>query len=346
MQTKRFIITGDEKHDRAIYEEAAALIRAGELVAFPTETVYGLGANALDGEAVKKIYVAKGRPSWNPLITHVSSREMLNTLVRSYPKDFETLAAKFMPGPLTFLLPKTDIVPKEVSAGLDSTTVRMPNHPVALKLIAAAGVPIAAPSANRSGRTSPTTAVHVLEDLDGRIAAVIDGGTCAVGVESTVIDIMQEPPLILRPGGVTKEEIEAVLGRPVSVFKKSAEGTDDKGLPSPGMTLRHYAPNAKLINTGDTAESLFSELETQLTAGHKVGILLPSDWKLPAKQGSSKNVVIYDYGSWTDWQTMAQRVFDGLRWLDKQGVNVIIGPLPPEQGLGLALRDRLIRAAK
>lgn len=346
MQTKRLTITGDETHDQAVYEEAAALIRAGELVAFPTETVYGLGANALDGEAVKKIYIAKGRPSWNPLITHVSSRDMLNTLVRSYPKDFEILAAKFMPGPLTFLLPKTDIVPKEVSAGLNATTVRMPNHPVALKLIATAGVPIAAPSANRSGRTSPTTADHVLEDLDGRIAAVIDGGRCGVGVESTVIDIMQEPPLILRPGGVTKEEIEAVLGRAVNVFKKSAEGTDDKGLPSPGMMLRHYAPNAKLINTGDTAEQLFAELAMQLSVGNKVGVLLPSDWPLPAAQKGNKAITVYDYGSWADWQTMAQRVFDGLRWLDKQGVNVIIGPLPPEQGLGLALRDRLIRAAK
>ncbi len=346
MQTKRFKITGDKQHDDAVYAEAAALIRAGELVAFPTETVYGLGANALDGEAVKKIYIAKGRPSWNPLITHVSSRDMLNTLVRSYPKDFEALAAKFMPGPLTFLLPKTDIVPDEVSAGLDATTVRMPKHPVALKLIETAGVPIAAPSANRSGRTSPTTAAHVLEDLDGRIAAVIDGGTCEVGVESTVIDIMQEPPLILRPGGVTKEEIEAVLGRPVNVFKKSAEGTAEKGLPSPGMLLRHYAPNAKLINTGDTAEQLFAELSAQVAAGHKVGILLPSDWVLPAKQKGSAKLVVYDYGSWADWQTMAQRVFDGLRMLDKQGVNVIIGPLPPEQGLGLALRDRLMRAAK
>jgi len=346
MQTKRFTITGDEAHDTAVYEQAAALIRAGELVAFPTETVYGLGANALDSEAVKKIYVAKGRPSWNPLISHVSSREMLTTLVRSFPKDFDLLAKHFVPGPLTFLLPKTDIVPDEVSAGLDATTVRMPKHPVALRLIETAGVPIAAPSANRSGRTSPTTADHVLEDLDGRIAAVIDGGSSDVGVESTVIDIMQEPPMILRPGGVTKEEIEAVLGRPVTVFKASAEGTAKKGLPSPGMTLRHYAPNAQLINTGDTAEALFAELAKHVEAGKRVGVLLPSDWQLPAGLTMSNMITVFDYGAWADWGTMARRVFEGLRWLDKQGVQVILGPLPPEQGLGLALRDRLVRAAK
>ncbi len=346
MQTKRFTITGDEAHDQAVYTEAAALIRAGELVAFPTETVYGLGANALDPEAVKKIYAAKGRPSWNPLISHVSSRAMLRTLVRSFPKDFDVLAKHFMPGPLTFLLPKTDIVPDEVSAGLDATTVRMPKHPVALRLIETAGVPIAAPSANRSGRTSPTTADHVLEDLDGRIAAVIDGGSSDVGVESTVIDIMQDPHMILRPGGVTKEEIEAVLGRSVTVFKAAAEGTTKKGLPSPGMTLRHYAPNAQLINTGDTEDALMIELAKQVATGKPVGILLPSDWKLPSKYATSKAVIVFDYGSWADWGTMARRVFDGLRTLDKQGVQVILGPLPPEQGLGLALRDRLLRAAK
>ena len=346
MQTKLFTMTGDAAKDTALLQEAAALIRAGELVAFPTETVYGLGANALDAAAVKKIFTAKGRPSWNPLITHVSSRAMLATLVRSYPADFEKLAARFMPGPLTFLLPKTAIVPAEVSAGLDAIGVRMPKHSVALAFIEACGVPIAAPSANRSGRTSPTTAAHVLEDLDGRIAAVIDGGASQVGVESTVLDLTQQPPMILRPGGVTKEEIESVLGYEVAVFKKSAEGTTEKGLPSPGMTLRHYAPNAKLINTGDTAEALMQELQRGLAAGRRVGVLLPSDWTLPAEYRDSGNVVVYDYGAWSDWATMAQRVFHGLRWLDKQNVDLIVGPLPPEEGMGLALRDRLLRAAK
>lgn len=346
MNTKVFTITGDAAHDQAVYEEAGALIRAGELVAFPTETVYGLGANALSAAAVKKIFEAKGRPSWNPLITHVSSREMMAKLVSSYPAQFEILAAKFMPGPLTFLLPKTELVPPEVSAGRDAVGIRMPNHPVALKLIETAGVPIAAPSANRSGRTSPTTAAHVLEDLDGRIAAVIDGGTCMVGVESTVIDLTQQPPMILRPGGVTKEEIEQALGITVPVFKSAAEGTDKKGLPSPGMTLRHYAPKAKLINTGETQQEFIQQLAAVQKEGKRIGLLLPSDWRLPAAFASNPDIIVFDYGSWTDWQTMAQRVFEGLRWLDKQGVEIILGPLPPEQGLGMAVRDRLMRAAK
>lgn len=346
MKTIVFHMTGDPKEDRDILTQAAAIIRRGDLVAFPTETVYGLGANALDGKAVKKIYEAKGRPAWNPLIVHVSSREMLADLVTSYPKDFELLAAKFMPGPLTFLLPKSDNIPAEVSAGKETVAVRMPNHPVALALIELAGVPIAAPSANRSGRTSPTSAEHVLEDLDGRIAAVIDGGTCDVGVESTVLDLTQDPAMILRPGGVSKEEIEAVLKKHVAVFKGAQEGTETTSLPSPGMTLRHYAPQAKVYNTGATLSDLLRELDKQLVYKEKIGILLPSDWLLPPKYSGNLDLVIYDYGVWSDWSTMAKRVFHGLRWLDQQGVKVILGPLPPEKGLGLAVRDRLLRAAK
>lgn len=345
METKVFTITDDVEKNLAIYKETGALIRAGELVAFPTETVYGLGANALDAAAVRKIFEAKGRPSWNPLITHVSSRKMMDTVVRSYPKEFETLADKFMPGPLTFLLPKTDIVPDAVSAGRDTVGIRMPKHPVALGLIETAGVPIAAPSANRSGRTSPTTAAHVLEDLDGRIAAVIDAGCCEVGVESTVLDLMQEPPMILRPGGITKEQIEAVLGRPVALFTSAAEGHDHLGLPSPGMTLRHYAPKAKLMNVLD-ADELFVVSRAAITEGKRVGLLLPTNWELPPDLKGHSSLKVFDFGLWTDWPTMAKRAFEGLRWLDKQSVDIIVGPLPPQQGLGLALRDRLIRAAK
>ncbi|MBI4122212.1 MAG: threonylcarbamoyl-AMP synthase [Parcubacteria group bacterium] len=345
MNTLVFKITGDPKADRDILVQAAAMIKRGDVVAFPTETVYGLGANALDGNAVKKIYQAKGRPSWNPLIVHVSSRDMLDQLVTSYPADFELLAAKFMPGPLTFLLPKSGRVPAEVTS-TPTVAVRMPNNQIALELIALAGVPIAAPSANRSGRTSPTSAEHVKDDLDGLISAIIDAGPCDVGVESTVLDLTGETPTILRPGGISKEAIEAVLKKRINVFKAAAEGTEEKGLPSPGMTERHYAPQAKLYNTGETMNDLIKQLDRQLQLGDKVGILLPSDWILPPKYSGNTNIVIYDYGQWADWPTMAKRVFHGLRWLDQQGVHVILGPLPPEKGLGLAVRDRLLRAAK
>lgn len=335
-------MTGDEQNDEAAINKAADIIRAGGTVAFPTETVYGLGANALDGASVKKIYTAKGRPSWNPLIVHVSSRAMLDQIVTAYPEGFEKLAEKFMPGPLTFLLPKSAIIPDEVSAGRGDVAVRMPKHDIALRLIAAAGVPIAAPSANRSGKTSPTTAQHVLEDLDGHIDAILDGGPCAVGVESTVINVLIDPPMILRPGGVSREVIEQVLGRPVAVFEKSAEGVEDKALPSPGMMLRHYAPNANLINIEGDKEVFFSAAAQAVEEGQHVGLLLPSDWPLP----DDLIVESFDVGAWGDWETMAQRVFTGLRALDGQQVEVIFAPLPPKQGLGLAIRDRLLRAAK
>ena len=346
METTIFRLTGDPKDDRDMLAQAAAMIKRGDTVAFPTETVYGLGANALDGKAVKKIFEAKGRPSWNPLIVHVSSREMLNELVTAYPSGFEELAAKFMPGPLTFLLPKSDKIPQEVSAGKESVAVRMHNHTNALKLIEMAGVPIAAPSANRSGRTSPTSAEHVIDDLNGLISAVVDGGSCEVGLESTVLDLSQDPPMILRPGGVSKEQIESVLKKEVKIFKSSAEGAEGEGLPSPGMTSRHYAPLAKLYTTGENLPLVLRELDKQLALKMKVGVLLPTNWILPPKYSGNTNIVVYDYGEWADWATMAQRVFHGLRWLDKQGVDVILGPLPPEKGLGLALRDRLLRASK
>lgn len=338
-------MTGNAKQDEAALKEAAAMIRAGEVVAFPTETVYGLGANAFDGAAVRKIYQAKGRPSWNPLITHVSSKEMMDPLVLSYPSGFDKLAQAFMPGPLTILAKKTRLIAEEVRPGVDTVALRMPKHDIALKFISACGVPVAAPSANRSGHTSPTTAQHVLDDLDGRIAAVIDGGPCEVGVESTVIDLTQDPPMILRPGGITKEQIESVLGREVAVFTSAAEGSEGKGLLSPGMLSRHYAPNTKLINLGETPAELWPIVRELVSQGKKVGVLLPSDWSWP-EDISAERVIAYDYGKWGDWAAMAQRVFNALRWLDKQGIDVMVGPLPPARGVGLALRDRLIRAAK
>jgi L-threonylcarbamoyladenylate synthase len=258
-------------------ERAAEILRAGGLVAFPTETVYGLGANALDTTGVKKIFTAKRRPLWDPLIVHVSSREMLESVVARLPVKFADLFAAFMPGPLTLVLPKNAMVPDVVTAGRDTVAVRFPAHPVAQRLIEASRVPIAAPSANRFQHVSPTTAEHVLADLDGRIEAVLDAGPCSIGVESTVLDLTAEPR-ILRQGAVTAEQLKRLLGE-VAVIN-AVSRPPEKGLPSPGMMPRHYAPQTRLM-LSDGRESALAELVQQLSQ-QKVGVLLPTGWHTAA----------------------------------------------------------------
>lgn len=219
---------------------AAELLRSGEVVGFPTETVYGLGACIFNGQAVQKIYEAKGRPQDNPLIAHLASLEDVSRIARDIPDEFYTLANVFFPGALTVILKRNVNVPSVVSAGLDTIAVRMPAHDIALRIIAAAGEPLVAPSANRSGKPSPTTAGHVLDDLNGRIAAVVDGGQCRVGIESTIVDILGDAPMIVRPGSITREEIEGVLGKSVAVYS----GNESAAPIAPGMKYRHYAPQA------------------------------------------------------------------------------------------------------
>jgi L-threonylcarbamoyladenylate synthase len=312
--------------------EASAIITRGGLVAFPTETVYGLGANALDRDAVLKIFEAKQRPAWDPIIVHASNLDMLRSLVRTWPEKAEALAAKFMPGPLTLLLPKRDIIPNECTAGREKVGVRIPANPVALALISAAGTPIAAPSANRFGSTSPTTAAHVLRDLDGRIDAVLDGGECSVGVESTVLDPSLDMPVIYRPGGISRERIEAVIG-PVKIAEKSLSADRPlESLESPGLGIRHYAPRARVILVGGEAEM------RKASEGQRVGVMLPDGWK-------ADDAVVYEWGPFDQPETLARRLYFGLRWLDEQGVSAIVCPLPPPAGLGLAVRDRLLKAA-
>ena len=323
-------------------EAAAKILREGGTVAFPTETVYGLGANALDPVAVAKIFAAKGRPSWDPLIVHVGDREMLER-VAVVTAQAEKLIGAFWPGPLTLLLERTKEVPDAVTAGRPLVGVRMPSHPLALALIRAAGVPIAAPSANRFGHTSPTTAVHVLEDLDGRIDAVLDGGPTTVGVESTVLDPEQEPMLIYRPGAVTAEMIEAVAGaarvfRPAVAADGNPSGTPSS-MPSPGVGIRHYAPRAKLILVGGAAE-LSARAEELSRAGERVGVMLPQGWTATAAAEA------FPWGEWEDGQALAQRLFAGLRDLDARGVTAILCPRPEAGGVGLAIRDRLEKAAR
>jgi L-threonylcarbamoyladenylate synthase len=315
---------------------AAELLRGGGTVAFPTETVYGLGANALDAAAVEKIFIAKERPHWDPLIVHVSDIEMLSRVAMPSAAA-GALVLAFWPGPLTLLLPRTDAVPDAVTAGRRLVGVRIPKHPLALRLIEKAGVPIAAPSANRFGHTSPTTAAHVLEDLDGRIDAVLDGGATDVGVESTVFDVAAG--MIYRPGAVTAEMLEAVTGSEVSVYQAPAVRGAPESLPSPGVGVRHYAPKARLVLVRDQ-EELQERVGKSLGLQERVGVMLPVGWATPA--GS----VVYSWAAWKDGDDLARRVFAGLRELDAAGVTVIVCPLPTMSGVGAALRDRLEKAAR
>ena len=316
---------------------AAELLRAGGVVAFPTETVYGLGANALDAGAVAKIFAAKERPKWDPLIVHVDGRAMVSRVARlgedEVGRRVAALMDAFWPGPLTLLLPRTEAVPDAVTAGRELVGVRMPRHAVARELIGLAGMPVAAPSANRFGHTSPTTAEHVLADLDGRIDAVLDGGATEVGVESTVLDV--GAMAIYRPGAITAAMMASMLGCEVRVVGSVVEDTAG-GLASPGMGMRHYAPRARLVLVADQAEMLRAIGE----AGPEVGVMLPDGWD------AGDAGAIFRWGTWGAAEVLARWLFAGLRMLDERGVKVIVCPVPEMGGLGEALRDRLEKAAR
>jgi L-threonylcarbamoyladenylate synthase len=332
MQTLRL------KADEAGVAQAADILRRGGLVAFPTETVYGLGANALNRTAVTKIFEAKQRPTWDPIIVHGASVEDLRSLVREWPEHAEALARVYMPGPLTLLLPKNDIVPSECTAGRDKVGVRIPSHEVAKSLIRAAGIPIAAPSANRFGHTSPTTAEHVLADLYGRIDAVLDGGATDVGVESTVIDVTITPPVIYRPGGITREMIESVIG-PVTIAQRPLTDLPVESLESPGLGIRHYAPRAKLVLVHGREEFLSAAASAK---GKRLGLMLPEGWDAAELKGAKK----FNWGAIEDLEQLAHNLYEGLRTLDEQNVEIIVCPIPRTDGVGLAILDRLTKAAK
>jgi L-threonylcarbamoyladenylate synthase len=315
---------------------AAEILRNSGTVAFPTETVYGLGANALDARAVARIFTAKERPDWDPIIVHVSDRAMLDQ-VAIVPPQAEQLIAAFWPGPLTLLIPRTPQIPDSVTAGRPLVGVRMPAHPIALALIEATGLPIAAPSANRFGRISPTTAQHVLEDLDHRIDAILDGGPTTVGVESTVLD--PTAMLLYRPGAITIAMLEPILG-PVTLYQPSQPAADPQSLPSPGVGIRHYAPRARLILVNDESD-LNNHLAHLIAEKEKVGVMLPQDWTI-----HHRHAEVFHWNSFTNNEALAQTLFAGLRELDHRNVTVILCPLPADDGLGLAIRDRLQKAAK
>ncbi|UTE79295.1 L-threonylcarbamoyladenylate synthase [Rossellomorea sp. KS-H15a] len=337
---KHWIVESDVDKNKSYPQivDAAKILQQDEVVAFPTETVYGLGANATSDTAVEKIFKAKGRPSDNPLIVHISNKEQLKGLVEEIPMDASKLIDAYWPGPLTIIFKnKENVFSGRVTAGLDTVGIRMPDHPVALSIIEASGLPIAAPSANRSGKPSPTTAQHVIDDLDGRIAGVVDGGETGVGVESTVVDCTGEIPVILRPGGITKEQLEEVVGK-VEVDPSLKEG---KGAPkSPGMKYTHYAPDAPVYLVDGTKEDVQRLVDEKKEEGLKVGVLTTEeqmDWY--------QADLILSAGRRDDLKTVAQHLYDTLRAFNRSNVDIIFAEMFPEEGVGLAIMNRLQKAA-
>src|SRR5438105_2696199 len=277
--------------------EVAAILKRGGLVAIPTETVYGLAANALDAAAIGHIFEAKERPSWDPLIVHVANVDMISQAAADFPEKAKKLAEHFWPGPLTLLLKRHPQLPLTVTAGRETVAVRIPAHPVARAVITSAGLPLAAPSANRFGHTSPTTAEHVMGDLEGRIDAVLDSGPTQIGVESTVLDPLRTPPLLLRPGGVTREQLEELLGQ-LEMYSAPANEAP-QALASPGLAARHYAPQAQLVLVDGTQENFLAVIEEQVSKlgdrAEYVGAMAPKDW-LDEQSLSRGGLVIFDWG--------------------------------------------------
>lgn len=318
--------------------QAAQLLKKNEVVAFPTETVYGLGGNAFSDDAVDKIFIAKGRPSDNPLIVHIATPSQLQQLVSHIPESAQIVIDAFWPGPLTLIFQKKEgVLSDKVTAGLQTVAVRMPDHPIALAVIKSAGLPIAAPSANQSGKPSPTTAGHVAEDLMGRIAGIMDGGPTGVGVESTVLDCTGEIPIILRPGGITKEQLEEVLGcvevDPALMNEKSAPK-------SPGMKYRHYAPNAPLYLVEGDAIYMQKLISEKQQIGLKVGAFITEENRSTIK--ADKVVMM---GSREDLLSISSSLYDGLRSFNGANIDVIFGEVLPTTGLGHAIMNRLQKAA-
>jgi L-threonylcarbamoyladenylate synthase len=347
-------LTGASSDD-AVLARAGDLIRRGELVAFPTETVYGLGANAFDEGAVGKIFEAKGRPFADPLIVHLADARDAAGVTSAMPSAAKELMRVFWPGPLTLIVPRGDRIPTRVTAGRDTVAIRVPRHPVAHALLKAAGVPIAAPSANRFSRPSPTTAAHVAEDRGDRIDLILDGGPTTHGVESTVLDLTSERPLVLRPGAVTLVELRKILPAVIlgaefaAADFKTSRPYDSTGesLKSPGTSLKHYSPRAEVrFWTGEpeaARQALRLDAGQAIAAGRRVGALV-FDEDVAAFDGL--DVTLARLGSTGDLSVAAARLYDGLRTLDRAGVDVILARDPGERGLALTIRDRLFRAAE
>ncbi|GHH97931.1 L-threonylcarbamoyladenylate synthase [Neobacillus kokaensis] len=320
--------------------DAAHFLRENEVVALPTETVYGLGGNAENDEAVTKIFAAKGRPSDNPLIIHIADKVQLDRFVKEIPVKADALMDAFWPGPLTIIFNKKEgVLSEKATAGLNTVAVRMPDHPVALALLAACDLPIAAPSANSSGKPSPTTAAHVVDDLNGKIAGVLDAGATGVGVESTVVDCTEEIPVIFRPGGITKEQLETVIGE--VRIDPALTNTEGAARPkSPGMKYRHYAPNAPLYLVSGTREFLQHLVEEKRQEGLRVGVLTTEE-----HTGEFDADVVLACGRRSELESVAAALYDILRRFNQTDVDVIFSEMFPTSGVGLAIMNRLQKAA-
>ena len=349
--------------DEAKLQEAAGILRAGGLVAFPTETVYGLGGNGLLKEASRSIYAAKGRPSDNPLILHISDMKELEPITREIPHRARTLAEHFWPGPLTMILNKAEIVPLETTGGLSTVAVRMPEHEVARRLIALAGVPVAAPSANTSGRPSPTTAVHVREDLEGKIEAILDGGPSGIGLESTIVDLSGEEPVLLRPGAITAEMLEKALGERVLLDPALEKPLDPSVHPkAPGMKYRHYAPKAPMViiqgKEGNFAgeellrveEAVDRQVDRSLEDGKRTALICSDEslsyyqkrYEAPLAKGQ---LILRTMGTRNREESIAHNLFSVLREMDEVQAEYIVAEGVNTEAIGYAVMNRMKKAA-
>ena len=333
MQT--LLLSADQPQTAAI---AAELIQKGELVAIPTETVYGLGANGLDEEAVAKIFLAKGRPQDNPLILHICGAEQMELFCHHIPQSAYDLARAFWPGPLTIVLPARDVVPRRTTGGLDTVAVRCPDNAVTREIIRLSGVPIAAPSANISGKPSTTTAQHVFHDHDGKIAAIVDGGPCRVGVESTIVDLTEERPRLLRPGGIGPEQLLEVLGDLVIDKAVTAQIDKDAVVKAPGMKYRHYAPVEPVVIVSGSREKAAAYIHRHFTPGDRV---LCFEEELPLYEGCNP----LSYGQEADVNTLSAGLFAALRELDDPSIHQVYARCPVGGGVAYAVQNRLRKAA-
>lgn len=342
MKTK--IITIDEKHIEAdAIGEAGEILKRGGLVAFPTETVYGLGGDALNENSSARIYAAKGRPSDNPLIVHIAHFEALHAIVKKVPDAAYLLAKRFWPGPLTMIFEKSEVVPLKTTGGLSTVAVRMPSHPTARALIEAAGGYVAAPSANRSGRPSPTLARYVTEDLEGRVDMIIDGGESVIGLESTIVDLTEDIPVILRPGYITSKMLAEVLGE-VRMDETLFEVSSDTAPKAPGMKYRHYAPRGSLTIVEGEPEAVVKYInqavEAAVSEGKRAGVIATDD-----TAGRYRNAQIKSMGVSTDEESAAKLLFRILREFDEEDIQVMFAQSVPRLGIGQAVMNRLLKAA-
>lgn len=334
----------ENENEKLQIKRAGKILADGGLVAFPTETVYGLGGDALQPKSSEKIYAAKGRPSDNPLIVHICCMEALNKIVKEIPDEAVTLAKAFWPGPLTMILRKSEAVPYETTGGLETVAVRMPENKIALALIEAAGGYVAAPSANTSGKPSPTLAAHVKEDLEGRIDMILDGGSACIGLESTIIDLTEAVPMILRPGYITKDMLEQALQREVCVDRTLLDGASGQAPKAPGMKYRHYAPKGELTIVSGKPEDVTRTIQhlscEKQKAGEKVGIICTDETKVFYAADCIASV-----GARTDEEAIAHHLYAILREFDTEAVTYIYSEAFSEKGIGQAIMNRLLKAA-